>query len=71
MQVLVLKMKCKCKNQPAVRPKPSSTPHAAAVKDFFSLKYTPPGAISAGISCPLHITFSPLINEGATTRISP
>lgn len=40
-----------------------------AVKDFFSLKYTPPGAISAGISCPLHLTFSPLVNEDITASI--
>ena len=34
-----------------------------SVKDFFTISYTHPGAISPGITCDLHIKFEPKLNE--------
>jgi hypothetical protein len=34
-----------------------------AVKDFFTISYTHPGALSPGMTCDLHIKFEPKLNE--------
>jgi hypothetical protein len=39
------------------------------VRDYFDIQYTFPGHISAGISCDLHITFEPKLNEDIITSI--
>ncbi|XP_066929117.1 cilia- and flagella-associated protein 74-like isoform X2 [Clytia hemisphaerica] len=33
------------------------------LKDFLEINFTPPGALSAGLTCDLYATFSPMINE--------
>ena len=33
------------------------------IKDFFSVTFTPPGRMSAGLTCPLTITFTPKVNK--------
>ena len=34
-----------------------------AVKDFFTISYTHPGALSPGMTCDMHIKFEPKLNE--------
>eukprot|EP00742_Colponemidia_sp_Colp-10_P008825 GILJ01009584.1.p1 GENE.GILJ01009584.1~~GILJ01009584.1.p1 ORF type:complete len:1812 (-),score=327.15 GILJ01009584.1:58-4746(-) len=36
-------------------------------KDFFDIKYIPPGRMSAGMTCPLTITFMPKLNQDINT----
>ena len=33
------------------------------IKDFFSVTFTPPGRMSAGLTCPLTVTFTPKVNK--------
>lgn len=33
------------------------------IKDFFNIVFTPPGKMSAGLTCPITITFNPQINS--------
>ncbi|CAG9327365.1 unnamed protein product [Blepharisma stoltei] len=33
------------------------------IKDFFNIVFTPPGRMSAGLTCPIQITFTPQINS--------
>lgn len=33
------------------------------IKDFFSVTFTPPGRMSAGLTCPVTITFTPKVNK--------
>lgn len=33
------------------------------IKDFFTVTFTPPGRMSAGLTCPLTITFTPKVNK--------
>ncbi|CAF3515844.1 unnamed protein product [Rotaria socialis] len=40
-----------------------------SLKDFITLKFEPPGMISAGMSCYLHVTFEPKINENLQGEI--
>ena len=40
-----------------------------AVKDFFTISYTHPGALSPGMTCELHIKFEPKLNEDILERI--
>ena len=40
------------------------------VIDFFVIKYTKPGRMSAGMSCPLEVTFSPKINTDIFSSIN-
>ncbi|CAF0802559.1 unnamed protein product [Adineta ricciae] len=40
-----------------------------SLKDFITLKFEPPGMISAGMSCYLHVTFEPKINENLRGEI--
>ena len=37
------------------------------VKDFFNVEYTPAGRMSAGLTCPLNVTFTPQINSDINT----
>ncbi|CAF4742799.1 unnamed protein product, partial [Rotaria sp. Silwood2] len=40
-----------------------------SLKDFITLKFEPPGMISAGMSCYLYVTFEPKINENLRGEI--
>ncbi|CAF0828693.1 unnamed protein product [Rotaria sp. Silwood1] len=40
-----------------------------SLKDFITLKFEPPGMISAGMSCYLYVTFEPKINENLQGEI--
>ena len=42
---------------------------ADEVKDFFDIKYTRPGRMSAGKSCPVTITFTPKLSDDIETSI--
>ena len=33
------------------------------IRDFFDITYTPPGRMSAGMSCPIRIEFRPEVDE--------
>jgi hypothetical protein len=37
--------------------------------DFFEIKYTPAGRMSAAMTSPLHITFRPKLNQDIHTAI--
>ena len=44
-------------------------PLPVAVRSFFELSHSPPGRMSAGVSCPLTITFSPKVNEDIDSEV--
>lgn len=37
------------------------------IKDFFSVTFTPPGRMSAGLTCPITISFTPKVNKDIET----
>jgi hypothetical protein len=37
------------------------------IKDFFAVTFTPPGRMSAGLTCPVTITFNPKVNKDIVT----
>ena len=37
------------------------------IKDFFAVTFTPPGRMSAGLTCPITITFNPKVNKDIVT----
>ena len=38
-------------------------PLKETIRDFFEIIYTPPGRVSAGMSCPITIRFTPQLND--------
>ncbi|CAK81749.1 unnamed protein product (macronuclear) [Paramecium tetraurelia] len=44
-------------------------PLPEAVRDFFELIYTPPGRVSAGMSCPITVRFTPQLNDDIDVQL--